>query len=50
MEDLWEITFIEGSWKMDEEDIYITVKFFHCKTVKKNKFKTLFSIVALWIL
>ena len=30
MEDLWEITFIEGSWKMDEEDIYIS------KTVKKQ--------------
>lgn len=33
MEDLWEITFIEGSWKMDEEDLYIS------KT-EKNTFKT----------
>lgn len=33
MEDLWEITFIEGSWKMDEEDIYIS------KTVKKTNSK-----------
>lgn len=43
MEDLWEITFIEGSWKMDDEDIYIS------KTVKKH-IQNLFSIVALWII
>lgn len=43
MEDLWEITFIEGSWKMDEEDITLA------KLWKKH-IQNLFSIVALWII